>query len=447
MTTKGGLHIGGTDSMVTNYAKSKKQSHFTIQMEDFDTPEIRLKKTLMKNKHLVSLETDEIIKKDLGINQKKKKEIVSYTANRDTLFIPVPERPKRPVDIQSNLTEEEKKKPIADIGMQCDEIEYENKVKPFIPQKIGKDVGVQIEDGDLFNFDKDVEPLLTVLCGKILEQTNLELMEEAEMRNLYDTKAAFLRKFKAQKEEIKKLEEEEIKRKKEHDDIKKRRRLERISRIDTQQKLVSRMFSKAFLKNFKEYSIKDLSLRGAFMNFTNVIIKDDMNQFNLTKAQAESEYNKLISFTLISLMKDHEKNVTGQHNAKILERRDMIQKKRDDAERKRLEEEERKRKEEEDRLERRRIRKIKRIRESIKKTVFETPVLRNEFYLEDIAEIDNFMNEGPYGKKFYKKIISKFKILFFSIFSRSFWRTYRSFHAYFLHIKKIILPSGTILHC
>jgi hypothetical protein len=402
MTTTGGLHIGGKDTIVTNYAKSKKPSHFTIQIEDFDTPEIRLKKTLMRNRHLVSLETDEIIKKESGVNQKKKKEIVSYTANRDTLFIPVPERPKRPVDIQSNLTEEEKKKPVADIGMQCDEIEYENKEKPFIPQKIGKDVGVQIEDGDLFNFDRDVEPLLTVLCGKILEQTDLELMEEAEMKNLYDTKAAFLRKFKAQKEEIKKLEEEEIKRKKEHDDIKKRRRLEKISRIDTQQKLVSRMFSKAFLRNFKENTIKDLSLRGAFMNFTNVIIKDDMNQFNIKQAQTENEYNNLVLHTLNSLMEDHEKNVTDQHKAKIMERRDMIQRKREEAERKRLEEEERKRKEEEDRLERRRIRKIKRIRESIRKTVFETPILRNEFYLEDISEIDNYLNEGPYGKKLEK---------------------------------------------
>ena len=46
-----------------------------------------------------------------------------------------------------------------------------------------------------------------------LEQTDQELTEESEINNLRDTKAAFIRKFRAQKEEIKKLEEEEIKRK------------------------------------------------------------------------------------------------------------------------------------------------------------------------------------------------------------------------------------------
>ena len=47
-----------------------------------------------------------------------------------------------------------------------------------MPQKLGKDEATQIMDGDLFDFDKDVQPLLTVIVGKTLEQYLLELEQE-----------------------------------------------------------------------------------------------------------------------------------------------------------------------------------------------------------------------------------------------------------------------------
>jgi hypothetical protein len=36
-------------------------------------------------------------------------------------------------------------------------------------QKTGQDVETQIWDGELFNFDYEVEPMLQVLIGKALE--------------------------------------------------------------------------------------------------------------------------------------------------------------------------------------------------------------------------------------------------------------------------------------
>ena len=40
----------------------------------------------------------------------------------------------------------------------------------FIPMKTGVDIETQIYDGDLFDFDAEVEPILEVLVGKTLEQ-------------------------------------------------------------------------------------------------------------------------------------------------------------------------------------------------------------------------------------------------------------------------------------
>ena len=42
----------------------------------------------------------------------------------------------------------------------------------------------QIHDGDpeLFDFDKEVEPMLNVLCERTLEQARMEVLEEEELR-------------------------------------------------------------------------------------------------------------------------------------------------------------------------------------------------------------------------------------------------------------------------
>jgi len=54
----------------------------------------------------------------------------------------------------------------------------------FIPTKSGIDVETQIEAGDLFNFNFEVEPILEVLVGKTLEQGLMEVMEEEELAAL-----------------------------------------------------------------------------------------------------------------------------------------------------------------------------------------------------------------------------------------------------------------------
>jgi hypothetical protein len=39
-----------------------------------------------------------------------------------------------------------------------------------------------VEDNELFIFDKDVQPILSVLCGKTLELARMEVLEEEELR-------------------------------------------------------------------------------------------------------------------------------------------------------------------------------------------------------------------------------------------------------------------------
>ena len=52
---------------------------------------------------------------------------------------------------------------------------------PFaIPLKRGVDKKTLVEDNELFRFDKEVEPILSVLCGKTLEFARMEVLEEEE---------------------------------------------------------------------------------------------------------------------------------------------------------------------------------------------------------------------------------------------------------------------------
>jgi len=57
-------------------------------------------------------------------------------------------------------------------------------VQEFQVLRDGIDVTTQISENDLFNFKKEVKPILNVLADKTLEQSLLELEEETEIEDM-----------------------------------------------------------------------------------------------------------------------------------------------------------------------------------------------------------------------------------------------------------------------
>jgi len=53
-----------------------------------------------------------------------------------------------------------------------------------MPQLVGVSKKTLIEDNELFIFEDDVEPLLSVLCGKTLEVARMEVLEEEELHEM-----------------------------------------------------------------------------------------------------------------------------------------------------------------------------------------------------------------------------------------------------------------------
>ena len=93
-------------------------------------------------------------------------------------------------------------------------IDIPQKVLPW-PQQTGIEKMTQIEDGDLFCFDTEVEPLLSVLMSKILEQSRMEVLEEEEIKELKLQQRYFEEQRNKELVEVDALEDAENRRKQE----------------------------------------------------------------------------------------------------------------------------------------------------------------------------------------------------------------------------------------
>lgn len=80
---------------------------------------------------------------------------------------------------------------------------------PYVPAKCGVDVSTDIAEGDLFDFDTEVQPILEVMVGRTLEQAMLEVMHEEELADLKEQQQRLLARKEKEEAEIRRLELEE----------------------------------------------------------------------------------------------------------------------------------------------------------------------------------------------------------------------------------------------
>ena len=343
---------------------------------------------------LISFEQQSNLKKK---NKSKKKEINSYVSNKDKLFIPRPERVHQGIDIYKNLVEEEKKIVTADLGIQSDDIDYVEKEQIFLPQKLGKDIGTQILDGELFNFDRDVQPLLTVVVGKTLEQSLLEIEQEDEIANLREAKLMYSKKRNDENKRIKNLEDREIQKKYNNDAKKEHRKQIREKRKNTQKQLISRVISKTYLRDLLQNSYNDLIFRGQFKNYSSISVKNKTNDIIMKGTERlNNAFNNMNNY-LKDKLKDKYKNIENEHKKAIDARHALLEEIARQKEIKRKKEEEEKIRAEEAKKERRKKRKIERIKKEIKGSVIDNGIQKGDAYTEEIVEIGNFnKNDEPY---------------------------------------------------
>lgn len=134
----------------------------------------------------------------------------------------------------------------------------------FVRAKIGYDVSTQIENGDLFDFDLEVEPILEVLVGKTLHVSMLEIMQEDELEAIRLQQEEYETIRNVELAEVQRLEAE-IKRKaqeKERRIQQEKKRLEDRKRLE--ESIAARQFSAQFLGELHVSVFDMLEAQGEF---------------------------------------------------------------------------------------------------------------------------------------------------------------------------------------
>lgn len=131
---------------------------------------------------------------------------------RHEIHTPEPLEGRQNLDVQTDQFVEEltDKAPCYEIGCQTTFKLEQPEIDYSIPVKDGTDFCAQIEDGDLFIFDDEVEPILQVLCGKTLEHSKMEVLEEEEIKYMREEQKHFHKMREDEIAEAQKLESIEL---------------------------------------------------------------------------------------------------------------------------------------------------------------------------------------------------------------------------------------------
>ncbi|XP_043267967.1 radial spoke head protein 3 homolog B isoform X2 [Venturia canescens] len=122
---------------------------------------------------------------------------------------PVPGRKHEPVQTELYLEELYDRPEESEVATQTDYLLDRPPTPVFCPGKVGQDAETQIDPGDLFDYDVEVQPILEVLVGKTIEQALIEVLEEEELAALKEQQRRFRELRAAEKAEQQRLEEQE----------------------------------------------------------------------------------------------------------------------------------------------------------------------------------------------------------------------------------------------
>lgn len=139
---------------------------------------------------------------------------------------------KKSVPIHLYLEEQVTPTEQTTVDTQTDEFLEQPPPKPFVPPKRGIDVRIQVDHALVFNFDRDVVPIVDMIVSKTLEQALVEVNEEVQLKALSLHKATLHRKQAEENQRIRQMEIEELRKaqqkKKEEDALRAQRKREAV---------------------------------------------------------------------------------------------------------------------------------------------------------------------------------------------------------------------------
>ncbi|XP_056620662.1 radial spoke head protein 3 homolog [Triplophysa dalaica] len=179
---------------------------------------------------------------------------------------PEPLEGRTNIDVQTEMYLEELSGRIEEVSVECQTDMFLDKPATplFIPAKTGRDAATQIEEGELFDFDVEVQPVLQVLVGKTIEQALLEVMEEEELDNLRARYQAFMEIRNAELVEVQRLEERERRLHVERENRIKQQKAVLEKEKETADKIAARAFAQQYLTDLLPSVYSNLKESGYF---------------------------------------------------------------------------------------------------------------------------------------------------------------------------------------
>ena len=144
--------------------------------------------------------------------QKLQHKRITVRNRRGIIGTPPPIKGRKHENLQTDKYLEElfSRPPEYDVQCQTDLFLQRPPSPPYIPAKIGVDAITEILDGELFDFDTEVQPILETLVGRAVEQGFIEVMHEEELAEMRKQQQEFLTNRERELAELRRLEAEEF---------------------------------------------------------------------------------------------------------------------------------------------------------------------------------------------------------------------------------------------
>ncbi|XP_063773530.1 radial spoke head protein 3 homolog [Pseudophryne corroboree] len=213
---------------------------------------------------------------------------------------------RKHIHVQTELYLEELSDRIEEKDMECQTDAFLDRPPTplFIPAKTGADVATQILEGELFDFDLEVKPILEVLVGKTIEQALLEVKEEEELANLRAQQRAFEELRNAELAEAQRLEEQERRHREEKDRRKQQQREMLLKEKETAEKVAARAFAQQYLTDLIPSVFSSLRDSGYFYDPLERDVETELMPWLMDEVEKTLEKNDLGRTMLDILIRD-----------------------------------------------------------------------------------------------------------------------------------------------
>ena len=265
----------------------------------------------------------------------------------------------------------------------------------YIPLPKGKDEATQIIDGELFDFEMEVKPILEVLVGRSVIQAQYELIEEYERDEYLNHKKNYERKREFELNKLQRIEAKYIRQEEEKQRRFKQKEQRKINDIIMQKKLMANVFSKHFLKNLKGNTFRHLQERGFLSYHETYNTSLYMQQEYLPQAEKMNEIVSFVDDDLLPLVKQEiDAELLERHRLALQKEKDRINNLEEAKKRAKEAADEAERRRREAQLKRREERRVKRITENVKTKIIEQFANRRDITSLSLIDIDELSIKG-----------------------------------------------------